>query len=372
MAGRRSSPLWLARPTRFAALTKKQAQIGLVLLTTVIVAALATALAFQATHSAPGIAKIGSETDAQLYRSIVDGIRHGGHYYTVAATQLREGNYPLKPFIAFPLPTLAVVEGALSPTVVAALMLAVVIAAAMAWYVRLRPTIGGRGSRIALLALLAIGMAAFLQRDMQAFHEFWAGPLIALSLAVYAPGRGIEAITIALIALMIRETTAIYVLVMLLFAALEGRWRESAGWLFILAVFALVLGLHAHAVAAVVGPLDPVSPGWRGLLGFGYFIDSVKETTLLVLLPLWVDALVVALALFGWAAWNSPVGLRALVTIAGYAALLGLFAREGNVYWGLMIAPIVLLGLVFAPDGLRDLVTRARDRRRITVTRIRR
>ena len=180
------------------------------------------------------------------------------------------------------------------------------------------------------------------------------------------------AVWAAMIALMIRETTASYVLVMLLFAMLEGRWRESAGWLFILGVFALVLGLHAHAVAAVVGPLDQVSPGWRGLLGFGYFIDSVKETTLLVLLPLWFDALVVALALFGWAAWNNPVGLRAIVTIAGYAALLGLLARENNIYWGLMIAPIVLLGLLFAPDGLRDLVTRALDRRRITVTRIER
>ena len=177
---------------------------------------------------------------------------------------------------------------------------------------------------------------------------------------------------VMMIALMIRETTAIYVLVMLLFAALEGRWRESAGWLFILGVFAVVLGLHAHAVAEVVGPLDQVSPGWRGLLGFGYFIDSVKETTLLVLLPLWFDALVVALALFGWAAWSDPVGLRAIVTIAGYAALLGLLARENNIYWGLMIAPIVLLGLLFAPDGLRDLVTRALDRRRITVTRIQR
>jgi hypothetical protein len=371
MASRRSSPLWLARPTRFAALSKRPARIGLILLAALIVAALATAIAFRSSHPS-GPPKTGVETDAQLYLSIVDGIRHGGHYYTVAATQLREGNYPLKPFITFRLPTLAVVEGALPPTIVVALMLAVLIAAAMAWYVRLRPVIGGRGSRVALLALLAIGMTVFLQSDMRAFHEYWAGPLIALSLALYAPGRRVEAITIAMIALMIRETTAIYVLVMLLFALLEGQWRESAGWLFILGVFALALGLHAHAVAEVVGPLDQVSPGWRGLLGFGYFIDSVKETTLLVLLPLWFDALVVALALFGWAAWNNPIGLRAIVTIAGYAALLGLLARENNVYWGLMIAPIVLLGLLFAPDGLRDLVTRALDRRRITVTRIQR
>ena len=31
---------------------------------------------------------------------------------------------------------------------------------------------------------------------------------------------------------------------------------------------------------------------------------------------------------------------------------------------------LLLVGLAFAPDGLRDLVARARDRRRIIVTRL--
>ena len=41
-----------------------------------------------------------------------------------------------------------------------------------------------------------------------------------------------------------------------------------------------------------------------------------------------------------------------------------------DAYWGLMIAPAFLVGLAFAPDGVRDLLARARDRRRITVTRL--
>jgi len=35
-----------------------------------------------------------------------------------------------------------------------------------------------------------------------------------------------------------------------------------------------------------------------------------------------------------------------------------------------MIAPVSLVGLAFVPDGLRDLIVRALDRRRITVTKV--
>ena len=56
---------------------------------------------------------------------------------------------------------------------------------------------------------------------------------------------------------------------------------------------------------------------------------------------------------------------------AGYAALLALFGRADTFYWGLMVAPTLLIGLAFAPDGVRDLIARAQDpRRKITVTRV--
>ena len=92
--------------------------------------------------------------------------------------------------------------------------------------------------------------------------------------------------------------------------------------------------------------------------------------TALSLFPAWFAGGLLALALFGWAAWDEPLALRGLATFAAYAALIGLFARANTFYWGLMIAPVILIGLVFAPDGLRDLAVAARDRRRITVTRL--
>ena len=74
------------------------------------------------------------------------------------------------------------------------------------------------------------------------------------------------------------------------------------------------------------------------------------------------------LALVGWAGWNDATGLRGIAILVAYTVLIGLAARADTFYWAMMIAPLALLGLAFAPDTIGDLVTRALDRRRITVT----
>ena len=64
-------------------------------------------------------------------------------------------------------------------------------------------------------------------------------------------------------------------------------------------------------------------------------------------------------------------GLRAVATFALYALLISLFGRVDTFYWALMVAPAILVGLAFAPDGVKDLLVSAfPPRRRITVTRV--
>ena len=53
-----------------------------------------------------------------------------------------------------------------------------------------------------------------------------------------------------------------------------------------------------------------------------------------------------------------------------YAALLGVAGRVDTFYWGLLVAPVLLVGLAFVPDALRDLLAAALDKRRITVKRV--
>ena len=53
-----------------------------------------------------------ANADLDLYENIINHVAAGENYYDAAARELRLGNYPLKPFVAFRLPTLAVVQGA--------------------------------------------------------------------------------------------------------------------------------------------------------------------------------------------------------------------------------------------------------------------
>ena len=371
---------WTAAPTRFAGLRRGRARLVLGLLV-LLLAVCMTAL-FVPEPPAPAAAVAGGrpQTDLMLYENIVAGVRGGGNYYEVAADALRAGGYPLRPFLTFRMPALAVSLAALPNWTIlpglldlrpAQLILALLLLGMLfSWGKRLREALPGTIPRVAAGILLLGSLLAFVQSDLIAFHEIWAGPLVAWSLALRRPGRWVEAVALGLAAMLIRETAALYVVIMAVCAGLEGERREAIGWGVALLLFGAALGVHAWAVAGVTGPLDPSSPGWTGLQGFGLFVKSLTLSTALQLFPLAAGALLTGLVLFGWAAWDDPMGTRMIAILAAYAAAISLFARLDTFYWGLMVAPVFLLGLVFVPDGLRDLVRQSLDKRRITVTRV--
>jgi hypothetical protein len=368
---RTSAPIWLVRPTRFAMLSQAAAQVVLAAIALLVAA---TLLALD-TPAPPAVShdvaqRAEDQADVVLYESIVDGIRHGGDYYTVAADALRSGGYPMRPFVTFRLPTLAMVQALLPAWATLALLWTLVLAMAVVWYARLAPQFARAPPRIVVATLLAGGLVMFVQPTLVAFHEVWAGLLIALSLGIRRPGRWVEAAALGTAAMLIRETAAVYIAAMAVIAFLEGERREALGWVATLGVLAVAVAAHAHAVAQVVQPLDPASPGWAGMLGFGFFVRTMTISTALAQLPLWLAAPLVGLALSGWAAWRDPLTLRALSMFALYAALLGVAGRVDTFYWGLLVAPTLLVGLAFVPDMLRDLIAAARDRRRITVRRV--
>lgn len=361
------SPLWLARPSRFAALPRAQARVALSVFAALLLLSL-TVLGVRDPSAGEGAPR--SHTDIALYEGIIAAVAHGEDYYRAAADSLRAGSYPLRPFLTFRLPGLAVVQAALPVLAIHALLGLLAAVTAFVWYRRLRQALARVPALIVALFLLAGGMLAFVQPELVAFHEIWGGLLVALSLALRRPGRWVEAAAVALIAMLIRETAALYVLVMGVLAFAEGYRREAVGWAATLGVFALVLAAHAVAVHGVTGPLDAASPGWAGMHGFGLFVRAMSLATGLQLLPAIPAALFVAFALFGWASWRDPLALRAIATFCAYAVVISLFARLDTFYWGLMIAPAFLTGVVFAPDGLRDLLARALDTRRVRVQRI--
>ncbi|MEG3083523.1 hypothetical protein U1707_07710 [Sphingomonas sp. PB2P12] len=359
------APLWLTTPSRFTAISQSGARATLALFVAIIVATW-LALAVPPALHWPGA---DHGRDMALYAGIVDGVRHGGTYYAVAADAMRAGDYPMKPFVTMRLPTLAVTTAAMPSFAVVTMLYALAIATMIAWYGRLQAVLTRPALAIAMILLLG-GMLAFFQSGLMLFHEIWAGLLIALSLAMHRPGRWIEAVAFGLAAVLIRETAAPYLALMAAFAFVEGSRREAAAWMVSLVIIAIVLVLHAHAVSLVVRPLDPASQGWAGMLGFGFVIRAIVDATALSLFPLAIAAPLVGVALFGWTTWHDPLATRMAALLAGYSVMLGLFGRLDTFYWALLIAPVSLVGMVFAVDGLRDLVRAARDSRRITVTRI--
>ncbi len=364
------APLWLASPSRFAALKAPRAKSGLILLGLFLLLCLsALFVAGPPPVSRDPANRANDQADVILYETIVAGVRGGGDYYAVTATALRAGDYPLRPFVTFRLPTLAMVQAALPGPLTLLLLYGLAAGVVAAWFIRLRHAITRPPPLAIALVLLVGGMVAFVQPSLTAFHEIWAGLLIALSLALRRPGNWITAAAVATIAMLVRETAALYVMVMLGMAVVDGQRREAMGWAVTLGVLAAVVAAHAYAVAQVVGPADPASPGWAGLLGFGFFVKTMSISTALNLAPAWLSALLVGFALFGWASWRDPLAVRALAVFAAYAVLLSLFGRPDTFYWGLLVAPTILVGLAFAPDGVRDLTVAALDSRRITVTR---
>jgi hypothetical protein len=361
-------PLWISSPSRYAVLSPTAARVALAALALLLALTLLALLAPDPTAQDGGDASGGS--DLALYAQIVEGVRAGGNYYTVAAEALRAGDYPLRPFVTFRLPTLAVVQAALPGWIVAALLYLLAAGVLVAWHARFRAALR-RPVAVAIgLVLIGAGSLASWQVELAGFHEVWAGLLIALSLARFRPDRWAEAIGWGLTAAVIRETAALYLLVMAALAWRDGDRRQAFAWGAALAMLALLLAAHAYGVAQVVRPLDPASLGWAGLLGPGFAVRTAHASTGLSLLPLGLGAPLVGLALFGWTAWNSPVALRVVATLLAYAALLATAGRLDTFYWGLLVAPVLLAGLVFAPDGLRDLFAAALDRRRIVVRRV--
>lgn len=367
---RARDPLWLASPARLAGITRGNARvwlIGLLILMLASASAVVTPGPPVVSHD-PSSAEA-DRADVLLYQQVVAGVRGGGNYYAVAAEAQRQNGYPVRPFVTMRLPTLALAQAFLPDLLTISLLYAIALGTLYAWYVRLGIAIPRLQPRLIGLALLACGGMICLRLDLIAFHEVWAGLLIALSLALWRPNAWVAAVGVAACAMLVRETAALYAIIMGLAALLSGNRREALGWGAALALLAVAVAAHVYGWSHVVRANDPNGPGWSGLLGFGFFAKTIVLLTALASLPEIVGVLLVALALFGWASWRDPTGVRAIAVLAGYALLISLFCRTDTYYWGLMVAPFSLIGLVFVPDALRDLIGALTERSRVTVTR---
>ncbi len=306
-----------------------------------------TALVFAVVSSAAAAAP----DDRLIYQSIVEQVRKGDGYYKAAAENLRANNYPLKPALAFRMPTLAVSEAALPSTLSRALALWILTAAALIAFSRSFATRSAL-ERLSLTALAMTGLANVGAPGSIYLHEAWS--VVFIVAAIAARRNTMATAALLLCATLIRETAALALIAFAIDAALSRRWHRAVAFAGTLATFGCVWLAHAHLAASAVLPTDQVSPGWLAFGGLSMIVATFNWNLLLAPLPIGIAAVVFAAAVWGSFLARNDEALRPAVIYLGLFLLcLLVFGRPDNSYWGIMISPVVLLGLVNLVPGLR-------------------
>jgi hypothetical protein len=298
-------------------------------------------------------------SDQDLYRAVIHRLKQGEPYPRAAVEEHRRRGYPLRPFVVVRPPLLAV---ALSwaPNLILPFILEIllVIAAVWAWVARLRSTLPpGRSIGWTALLVFTGAVSGMSGTGAAVIHEVWAGLLIALSLALRSDRRYAASIAFGLLAALIRELAMPYLAVMAVFAATDRRWREAGAFAAALAVSGVALWLHGQAIDALVTPHDLRSPGWVRFGGWPFVLQAGFWNAIGAALGPWARALLIPAALVGAFAWPDR---RLVALLAGYIAGFMVIGRPENFYWGLLIAPLIGVGLALAPAAFGDLWARAR------------
>jgi hypothetical protein len=309
--------------------------------------------------------EVKEDEDLKLYRLIIERVERGDSYYAAAVEEQRRNNYPVYPGFTVRLPTLAyavVWLGPIGVAIVAVLLLAAVI---ISVFRRLGQEPGGMRFRLMALTLLFVGMATGLQFKYHTLHEVWAAELLALSFGLHRPlqGKWLGAWLAAAAALAIREHALPFVLLMATFAGWRQNWRECAAWIGLVVMFGVGLAYHLHLAEAQVHPGDPVSPSWLVLGGLQGWLYKVINSSSLSMLPVVLAGPLVVLSAFGWTGWRTPAGDFATLLTLGYGLAFMIAGRDNNFYWGIVITPILFMGLAFAPWALQSLWNRALEKR---------
>lgn len=302
-------------------------------------------------HARPG------DTDRQLYRDIEARVARGQDYHSAALAGHRAHGAPTRPAMAFREPTLTWIVvglGGETNARLALVTLGLAAAALTAWTLSraafgLPACLSVAGLQLLILSHSVVPGAAYS-------HETWAAVFIVISLTTYRLGMVPIALAAALAACLVRELAFPYVLAMAACAALERRWRELLGWALVAAIFAGLYAQHAALSAVPSLPTDRDSPGWLWFGGWPFVVEATRGNPMLILLPAWAAGLAAVLSLMGLIGSRDTWTARIALVVGGYMAAFMCVGRPDNGAWGLLYAPLLPLGLAYAPAALRDLL----------------
>jgi hypothetical protein len=307
----------------------------------------------------------GRGEDPALYAAIVHEMRAGASYYDVMGMELRARGYAVDSPFNHRLPTLAVLMATLpSDGYARGLLMIIGCATLVLWLLALRPQAGALATFVALVMLAGLVMWTAVGRAFLV-HETWAGVAIALSMALFAMGRGVAGMLVALLALSLRELALPYLLISLVFAFRGGKRTEL--YLGLVGLLGFLVGYGAHLARLHTGIGFQSAQPWLVGGGLGFLLKTLRMNLWLLAGPTWLTALALPLCLLGLSALPNPLGGRVRVTVYLFAAFFLMAGMPYNHLWGLLIAGPAMVGLAFAPRALADLWRRSFPRSRAAV-----
>jgi hypothetical protein len=299
--------------------------------------------------------------DIAFYQAVVARVRGGQPYEEAAVAQLRVVHGPLRPFLAVRPPALAEMLSRFPDPRWGDYLLEVLSLTVIgAWVMKFR-SLGWRplGLGVAAIGLFTGVAAPLASHNMGLVHDAWAGALIALSLALRGEKRFWAAAVLGLAAAIFRELALPYLAVMAIAALIERQGREALAFAGALAIALTALALHAHVVDAIVTSADLASPGWVKFGGWPFVMATAEWNLLVILGGIVAAAVTVPLSIAGALGRKDGLGLRLAALLVGYTLGFMAIGRPENAYWGLVIAPLMAVGVCLVPGALRDLVRRA-------------
>jgi hypothetical protein len=181
--------------------------------------------------------------------------------------------------------------------------------------------------------------------------------LIMLSTGALRRGRTALGVGLGVFAVFYRELALPYAVVALAVALWGGRKREAVAWGVGLASFAVFMASHASVVHGRITDADQaLEGGWLRLGGVRFLLQTAQTNVFLMPRPIWVTALFLPTSCLGLAAMRGEAGARAGLTGAIYLAAFGVVGNPFNFYWGFVDAPLLAMGVAYAPGALRGLV----------------
>jgi hypothetical protein len=207
-------------------------------------------------------------------------------------------------------------------------------------------------------AILFTGVGLAFSEAALVWHEVWAGLLVALALALHGPRSWGFSVALALCAVLIRELALPLPIIMLALAARERRFTEAAAWAGVCITFVIAMAVHLHVAAQQILPGDGAN-SWTAFGGWGFVLSTARWNLLLVRMPLWLNAIIVPMAIIGLGGWKTDAGARAGLALALWLGAFLILGRPDNSYWGLMYAPLLAVGCVAAPASILALLRAA-------------